>query len=206
MLWSSMWTRSPRFRPSIAPSRCCRSAQGRSSGAPMITSGTAHPAVRHPRCRHRQVIGKCFRRHRSREFRKFLDHVDANVPEGLDIHIVMDNCSTHKTKEIRDWFARQRRWHVHFTPTPASWLNQVERFFADLTDKQIGRRVHRSTVELKQADHRVHRAGQQGPQAVPVARVGRRDPHLHQALPPENPRTRAGSIITLPTLTSGHYR
>ena len=98
-----------------------------------------------------EVIGKCFRRHRSREFRKFLDHVEANVPEDLDIHIVMDNYSTHKTKEIRDWFAKRPRWHVHFTPTSASWLNQVERFFADLTEKQIKRGVHRSTVELEQA-------------------------------------------------------
>ena len=97
------------------------------------------------------VIGKCFRRHRSREFRRFLDHVEANVPEDLDIHIVMDNYSTHKTKEVRDWFAKRPRWHVHFTPTSASWLNQVERFFANLTEKQIRRGVHRSTVELEQA-------------------------------------------------------
>ncbi len=98
-----------------------------------------------------EVIGKCFRRHRSREFRKFLDHIEANVPEDLDIHIVMDNHSTHKTKEVRAWFAKRPRWHVHFTPTPASWLNQVERFFSDLTEKQIRRGVHRSTVELEQA-------------------------------------------------------
>ena len=63
----------------------------------------------------------------------------------------MDNYSTHKTKEVRDWFAKRPRWHVHFTPTSASWLNQVERFFADLTEKQIKRGVHRSTVELEQA-------------------------------------------------------
>ena len=97
------------------------------------------------------VIGQCHRRHRSAEFRKFLDHVEANVPPDLEIHIVMDNYSTHKTKTIRDWFARRPRWHVHFTPTSASWLNQVERFFADLTEKQIRRGVHRSTGELEQA-------------------------------------------------------
>ena len=73
------------------------------------------------------------------------------MPDGLDIHIVMDNCSTHKTKKIRDWFAKRPRWHVHFTPTSASWLHQVERFFADLIEKQITRGVHRSTVELEQA-------------------------------------------------------
>ena len=96
-----------------------------------------------------RVIGQCYRRHRSAEFRKFLDHVEANVPPDLEIHIVMDNYSTHKSKAVRDWFARRPRWHVHFTPTSASWLNQVERFFADLTDKQIRRGVHRSTVELE---------------------------------------------------------
>ena len=98
-----------------------------------------------------KVIGQCYRRHRSAEFRKFLDHVEANVPPDLEIHIVMDNYSTHKTKTVRDWFARRPRWHVHFTPTSASWLNQVERFFADLTEKHIRRGVYRSTVELEQA-------------------------------------------------------
>ena len=74
-----------------------------------------------------------------------------NVPPDLESHIVMDNYSTHKTKTVRDWFARRPRWHVHFTPTSASWLNQVERFFADLTEKQIRRGVHRSTGELERA-------------------------------------------------------
>ena len=97
------------------------------------------------------VIGKCFKRHRASEFRKFLDHVDANVPADLDIHIVLDNASTHKTKLIRDWFAKRPRWHVHFTPTSASWLNQVERFFALLTDRALRRGAHRSTMELEAA-------------------------------------------------------
>ena len=76
-----------------------------------------------------EIIGKCFPRHRAREFRKFLDLVEANVPADLDIHIVMDNYGTHKTKAIRDWFAKRPRWQAHFTPTSASWLNQVERWF-----------------------------------------------------------------------------
>ena len=75
--------------------------------------------------------------------------VEANVPDDLEIHIVMDNLATHKTKTTRDWFARHPRWHVHFTPTSASWLNQVERFFALLTEKQLRRAVHRSTRELE---------------------------------------------------------
>ena len=72
----------------------------------------------------------------------------ANVPDGLDIHVVMDNASTHKTKLIRDWFAKRPRWHMHFTPTSSSWLNQVERFFALITDKQIKRGAHKSVKAL----------------------------------------------------------
>ena len=98
-----------------------------------------------------KIIGQCYRRHRSTECRKFLNHVEANVPSDLKIHIVMDNYSTHKTKMIRDWFARRTGWQVHFTPTSASWLNQVERFFAKLTDQHIRRCVHRSTQEHEQA-------------------------------------------------------
>jgi len=97
------------------------------------------------------IVGKCMPRHRAREFRRFLDEIEKNVPTGLDIHVVMDNASNHKTKLIRDWFAKRPRWHVHYTPTSASWINQVERFFADLTEKQIRRGIHRSTAELEAA-------------------------------------------------------
>jgi transposase len=99
------------------------------------------------------VIAKCFKRHRASEFRKFLDHVEANVPADLEVHLVIDNAATHKTKPIRDWFAKRPRWHVHFTPTSASWLNQVERFFALLTDHALRRGVHRSTAALEAAIH-----------------------------------------------------
>ncbi len=98
-----------------------------------------------------QVIGQCFPHHRAAEFRKFLDEIQANVPDDLDIHLVMDNYATHKTQMIRDWLAKRPRWHVHLTPTSSSWLNQVERFFALLTDRKIRRGVHRSVAEL-QAD------------------------------------------------------
>jgi transposase len=98
-----------------------------------------------------RIIGKCFARHRAREFRKFLCEIETNVPLDLDVHLVMDNFSTHKTPAIRRWLAGHPRWHVHFTPTSASWLNQVERFFAELTEKQIRRGVHRSTHELEGA-------------------------------------------------------
>jgi transposase len=95
------------------------------------------------------VIGRCYPKHRSSEFRKFLDQIEASVPADLDVHLVMDNYATHKTKPIRDWLAKRPRWHVHFTPTGASWINQVERFFALVTDKQIRRGVHRSTQHLE---------------------------------------------------------
>ena len=98
-----------------------------------------------------KVVGRCFPRHRAREFRKFLDTVEANVPADLDVHVIMDNYATHKTALIRNWFAKRPRWHVHFTPTSASWINQVERFFGLLTDKTIRRGVHRSTTELEAA-------------------------------------------------------
>ena len=97
------------------------------------------------------VIGRCMPRHRAAEFRRFLDSVAANVPKDLEIHVVMDNASSHKTQLIRNWFAKRPRWHMHYTPTSASWINQVERFFALLTDDQIRRSTHRSTAELEAA-------------------------------------------------------
>ncbi len=97
------------------------------------------------------IIGTCMPRHRAQEFRQFLDTVEAAVPGDLDIHVVMDNASSHKTKLIRHWFAKRPRWHAHFTPTSSSWINQVERFFALLTEQQIRRGAHRSTAELQAA-------------------------------------------------------
>ncbi len=94
------------------------------------------------------VIGKCMPRHRAQEFRAFLAEVERNVPKDLDIHIVMDNASSHKTEMIKRWFAKRPHWHVHFTPTSSSWINQVERFFALLADKQIKRGAHRSVKVL----------------------------------------------------------
>src|SRR5205085_763398 len=98
-----------------------------------------------------RVIGECHRRHRSREFLRFLDTIDHTVPADLDIHLILDNYGTHKTTQVRRWFARHPRFHVHFTPTSASWLNLVERWFATLTQKQIKRGAHRSTRALETA-------------------------------------------------------
>ena len=98
-----------------------------------------------------RVIGECHRRHRSREFLRFLDTIDHAVPADLDIHLILDNYGTYKTAQVRRWFARHARFHVHFTPTSASWLNLVERWFATLTEKQIKRGGHRSTRALETA-------------------------------------------------------
>ena len=96
-----------------------------------------------------RVIGKCYPRHRAAEFRKFLDEIEANVPDDLDVHLVMDNYATHKTPLIRNWLAKRPRWHVHLTPTSSSWLNQVERFFALITERKIRRGVYHSVAALK---------------------------------------------------------
>ena len=98
-----------------------------------------------------EVIGQTHRRHRGAEFLQFLRTIEANVPPKLDVHLVMDNYGTHKTPTIKAWFARNPRFHVHFTPTSASWLNQVERWFATLTQNYIRRGTHRSTRQLEQA-------------------------------------------------------
>ena len=97
------------------------------------------------------VIGELHRRHRSVEFRKFLDTIDDAVPSDLDVHLILDNYGTHKTAPVRRWLAKRPRFHLHFTPTSSAWLNLVERFFAALTEKQIRRGVHRSVRELETA-------------------------------------------------------
>ena len=98
-----------------------------------------------------KVIASLHRRHRAAEFRRFLDSIDAAVPSNLDVHLVLDNYATHKTPTIQRWLAKRPRYHLHFTPTGASWINMVERWFAELTNKQIRRGAHRSTRALEDA-------------------------------------------------------
>lgn len=100
-----------------------------------------------------RVIGQLHRRHRSLEFRRFLDTIEASVPTDLDVHIVLDNYGTHKTALIRKWFAKRPRFHFHFTPTYGSWINLVERWFAEITNKRIRRGIFRSVKELEAAIH-----------------------------------------------------
>ncbi len=100
-----------------------------------------------------QVIGKCYRRHRQQEFLKFLNEIDAQVVRetGVEIHIILDNYGTHKTAAVKRWFERHPEYHLHFTPTSGSWLNQVERFFAAITERRIRRGVFRSVAALEKA-------------------------------------------------------
>src|SRR6266567_4264490 len=98
-----------------------------------------------------KIIGQLHRRHRTVEFRKFLDIIDANVPAHLEVHLILDNYATHKTTVIHRWLAKRPRFHLHFTPTSSSWLNLVERWFALLTQRQIKRGAHRSTQALEKA-------------------------------------------------------
>ena len=96
------------------------------------------------------VIGQCYRRHRSLEFRRFLKRVDEAVPADLDVHLVLDNYATHKTPAVQRWLSKRPRFHVHYTPTYSSWLNLVERYFSLLSARKIKRASHRSTRELEQ--------------------------------------------------------
>jgi transposase len=100
-----------------------------------------------------RVIGKCYRRHRQQEFVKFLNEIDAGLPRepGVEIHLILDNYGTHKAPSVKRWFERHPEYHLHFTPTSGSWLNQVERFFGKITEKAIRRGVFRSVPALEKA-------------------------------------------------------
>ncbi|MFJ6752118.1 IS630 family transposase [Streptomyces sp. NPDC091266] len=96
-----------------------------------------------------KVIGSLHRRHRAAEFKKFLTKVDKEVPSELEVHLILDNYATHKTPAIKQWLLAQPRFHLHFTPTGSSWLNLVERWFAELTQKKLRRGIHRSVQALE---------------------------------------------------------
>jgi transposase len=98
-----------------------------------------------------QRLGRCFGRHRAAEFLKFLKEIDANVPARLDVHVILDNLSTHKTPSVMRWLVRHPRVHLHFTPTHASWLNMVERFFGMLTQQALQRGSHDTVAQLRKS-------------------------------------------------------
>jgi len=95
-----------------------------------------------------EVIGECLPRHRHIEFLRFLRIIDREVPKGLQIHLILDNYSTHKHANVKKWLAKHPRFHLHFTPTSSSWLNLVERFFGKLTDKAIRRGIFKAVPDL----------------------------------------------------------
>ena len=95
------------------------------------------------------IIGQCMQKHRHQEWIRFLNLVKKNVPMKKEIHIICDNYATHKHPKVKSWFERNQNFHVHFTPTSSSWLNMVERFFRDITDKMIRRNVFRSVKALQ---------------------------------------------------------
>lgn len=97
------------------------------------------------------VIGDCQPRHRAKEFLAFMRKIDRAVAKALDVHVVLDNSSTHKTDEVKAWLAKHPRFKLHFTPTSASWLNLVERFFAEITRKRIRRGTFKSVADLEAA-------------------------------------------------------
>jgi transposase len=98
-----------------------------------------------------RVIGTCMPRHRHREFLRFLKLIDQQTPAGLDLHLIADNYATHKTPAVKRWLKAHPRFHLHFTPTSASWLNMVERFFAEITRNRVRRGVFKSVADLKSA-------------------------------------------------------
>jgi transposase len=136
------------------------------------------------------VIGETHRRHRGTEFRHFLDTIDRNAPAELDVHLILDNSGIHKTPLIQRWLAKRPRFHVHFTPTSASWLNLVEGWFSVLQRRELARGVHRSTYALEQALRRYIAATNERPKPFlwtktadeileSVARFCQRTSHSH---------------------------
>lgn len=98
-----------------------------------------------------EAIAKCHRRHRHQEFLKFLAVIDSTLPGDAEVHLVMDNYGTHKVKKVRQWLTRHPRYHIHFTPTSGSWLNLVERLFADVTQRCVRRGTHTNVAQLEKA-------------------------------------------------------
>jgi transposase len=122
-----------------------------------------------------RVIGDCMPRHRHQEFIRFLKKLDAETPADLDLHLIVDNYGTHKHPRVKTWLGRHGRFHLHFTPTSSSWLNMVERWFREITDKRIRRGTFRSVPELIRAIEEYLSNHNQNPQvfiwSAPVERI-----------------------------------
>jgi transposase len=133
------------------------------------------------------VIGGCKRRHRSVEFRAFLDQIERVVPPGLEVHLVLDNLKAHRTRLIHDWLVKRPRFHLHFTPTSASWLNLVECWFALLSRRRLERGAFTSTDDLERAILAYIAETNAAPsEALRVDQDRRRHPRQRRPLPPTN--------------------
>jgi len=97
------------------------------------------------------VIGSCYPRHRNVEFLKFLRKINSEIPKGLDLHLILDNYGTHTHPNVKKWLTKRHRFHLHFIPTSSSWVNLVERWFAELTEKRVRRGVFKSVPDLIEA-------------------------------------------------------
>ncbi len=120
-----------------------------------------------------KIIGKCMQRHRHQEFIRFLNTIEAAIPAGKVIHVILDNYATHKAPKVREWLTRHPRFVFHFTPTSASWLNAVEGFFAKLTNRRLKRGVFCSIVDLQAAINRFLADTNDNPRRCRAGRVRR---------------------------------
>ena len=118
------------------------------------------------------VLGTCMKRHRHQEFLRFLREINATTPRHLDLHLIVDNYATHKHPKVKAWLAKHPRFHLHFTPTSASWLNLVERFFALITQERIRRGAFTSVPDLESCDHGLPGAPQCGSQTLCLDGLG----------------------------------
>ena len=149
--WCCVWMRRVRCRPSNARSRCCRWAWD--------TSKELHDYIRHGtttlfaalEMAEGLLYGMCMKRHRHQEWIRFLKLLDEQTPGDYDLHLILDNYATHKHPKVKAWIARHPRFKLHFIPTSSSWLNLVERWFRDLTQKQLRRGTFRSVNQLRAA-------------------------------------------------------
>ena len=141
-----------------------------------------------------QVIAEMTPRHRAEEFRRFLNLIDATVPADLDVHVVLDNSSTHKTPSIQRWLVRHPRFTLHFTPTYSSWLNLVERWFAELTTKWIKRGSPPLRPRPRRLDPHLDHQLERQPQALRLAQDRRRDPRQPRRLLPADQRLRTLAV------------
>jgi transposase len=155
------------------------------------------------------VIGELHRQHRAAEFKKFLITIDKQVPAELDVHLICDNYGTHKTPAIKAWLARHPRFHMHFTPTGSSWINQVERWFGLLTEQKIRRGSHASVHAPRSRHPRLDQRLEQPPPPVPVDQNRRGNPRLPRTILSPNFRRRtlvsqpASPLRTLELVASG---